>query len=419
MLSIYSHLRISKINLFNPIFNKLSRRIACLMLGVTLLPSTYAQAAEPLGCIIEPERLAEVGSPVIGIVESVLVERGDLVKKGQVLATLRAEVERASVDVASTRSKMEADVRSAEAALKYAQVTQKRQEELVSKRFLSQQALDKAIADTAISEQKLVLSREVLRNSNSELSLARAQLGQRVIRSPISGIIADRYIWAGERVEEKPMFRVAQISPLRVEMVLSASLYGTVTKGMKLNVVPQIPNTQMLEANVVLVDKLIDGASNTFRVRAEIPNADSKIPSGLRCKVKLPDPITPVIRNDSGTSPTPNKTSTNNLLPSNMKYATFEVVNPNLNSNTNLANPSDASLANRVARSEKSKITKSLATNAQGEATQTFKIKPAKPSSTPRMSSTATGGMKWESQLNSLNQLSNAIKSKPTTQSLP
>ena len=261
--------------------------LACAML---ILPFGYSHAAQPLGCLIEPERIAEVGSQVIGVVESVNVERGDLVRKGQVLATLRSDVERASVQVANTRSQAEAEVRSAEAALKLAHVTETREEDLVAKKFISQQALDKSHAETAMSVQKLALAREQLRARNDELALARAQLGQRTIRSPIDGIIADRYIWPGERVEEKAMFRVAKINPLRVEMVVSAALYGAISKGMQLSVVPQMPNAQPLQAKVVLVDKLIDGASNTFRIRAEIPNEDSAIPSGLRCKVELPDP---------------------------------------------------------------------------------------------------------------------------------
>ncbi|MGZ8982719.1 MAG: efflux RND transporter periplasmic adaptor subunit [Methylotenera sp.] len=261
--------------------------LACAML---LLPFGYSHAAQPLGCLIEPERIAEVGSQVIGVVESVNVERGDLVRKGQVLATLRSDVERASVQVANTRSQAEAEVRSAEAALKLAHVTETREEDLVAKKFISQQALDKSHAETAMTVQKLALAREQLRTRNDELALARAQLGQRTIRSPIDGIIADRYIWPGERVEEKAMFRVAKITPLRIEMVVSAALYGSISQGMQLSVVPQMPNAQPLQAKVVLVDKLIDGASNTFRIRAEIPNKDSAIPSGLRCKVELPDP---------------------------------------------------------------------------------------------------------------------------------
>lgn len=257
---------------------------------VALMPFKVCSAAQPLGCLFEPERTADVGSPVIGIVATVDVERGAVVHKGQVLATLRSDVERASVNVANTRAKAEADVKTAEANLKLARVTQKRGEDLVGKNFISQQALDKSVAETAIAEQKLRLAQEQLDVWSSELGLARAQLGQRSIRSPIDGIVADRLVWPGERVDDKALFKIAKINPLRVEMVVPVTLYGTLTQGMQVSVTPDMPNTQPLQAKVVLVDKLVDGASNTFRIRAEIPNDDFAIPSGLRCKAELPDP---------------------------------------------------------------------------------------------------------------------------------
>lgn len=247
-------------------------------------------AAQPLGCLFEPERIAEVGSPVIGVVATVNVERGDVVRKGQVLAALHSDVERASVDLANTRAKAEADVKTAEANLNLARITQQRGEELVRKKFISQQAQDKSIAETQIAEQRLLFAREQLAVSNGELGLARAQLKQRFIRSPIDGVIADRYVWPGERVEEKALFRVAKIHPLRVEMVVPVSLYGLLSRNMMITVTPEMPNATPLQARVVLVDKLIDGASNTFRIRAEIENKDMTIPSGLRCRAELPDP---------------------------------------------------------------------------------------------------------------------------------
>ena len=41
-------------------------------------------------------------------------------------------------------------------------------------------------------------------------------------------------------------------------------------------------------ANVALVDKVIEGASNTFRVRLSLPNPGNVLPAGLRCKAELP-----------------------------------------------------------------------------------------------------------------------------------
>jgi membrane fusion protein, heavy metal efflux system len=299
-----------KINYFKLMPFRHLLRAKCLLACTLFLPLTYSYAAQPLGCLIEPERIAEIGSQVIGVVESVNVERGDVVRKGQVLATLRADVERASVQVAQSRNQTIAEVRTAEANLNLARVTQKRQEDLVDRHFISRQALDKSIADTAIAEQRLALSREQLRTSGSELALARAQLNQRTIRSPISGIVTDRFVGAGERVEEKALFRIAKIDPLRVEMVVSAASYGTISKGMWISVVPQLPNMQPLEAKVVLVDKLIDGASNTFRVRATIQNKDFAIPSGLRCKVELPEPnISSAAKPNATTTATVSKVS--------------------------------------------------------------------------------------------------------------
>ncbi len=269
-----------------------------VLLVALLIPYGVCIAAQPLGCLFEPEQVAEVGSPVIGIVSEVFVERGSVVRKGQVLATLRSDVERASVDVANTRAKAEADFKTAEANLKLARVTQQRGEDLLRKNFISQQALDKSRADTDIAEQRLTQAREQLDVWNSELALARAQLGQRSIRAPIDGIIADRYVWAGERVEEKALFKVAKIDPLRVEMVVPVALYGLVNQGMMVEVTPEMPNAKPLHAWVVLVDKLIDGASNTFRVRAQIANSEFAIPSGLRCKAELPDPPKAVASNN-------------------------------------------------------------------------------------------------------------------------
>ncbi|QJW84711.1 HlyD family efflux transporter periplasmic adaptor subunit [Ramlibacter terrae] len=109
----------------------------------------------------------------------------------------------------------------------------------------------------------------------------------RTIRSPSSGVIADRYLSPGERVEEKPMFRVAVVDPLRVEVVLPASMFPDVRKGMAMRITPEFPGAQPRLAQVALVDRLIEGASNTFRVRLALPNANHALPAGLRCKAEL------------------------------------------------------------------------------------------------------------------------------------
>jgi RND family efflux transporter MFP subunit len=244
-------------------------------------------AAQPLGCLIEPFRTSEVGSPVIGVVETTLVERGDLVTAGQPLATLRSDVERQSVAVALSKAQAVGELQAAEANAVLARQKLTRAQDLANQQFISSQALEQARAETAVAENRLAQAQEQRGVFAREHALAQAQLGLRTIRSPITGVIVDRYLSPGERVEEKPVFRVAMVNPLRVEVVLPSSFYASVRMDMPVTVTPDFPGAGARIAKVTRVDKVIDGASNTFRIRLELPNPDLSLPAGLRCKADL------------------------------------------------------------------------------------------------------------------------------------
>jgi RND family efflux transporter MFP subunit len=260
-----------------------------LLIANLLVQGGAAVAAQPLGCLIEPFRISDVGSPVIGVIESTLVERGDRVRAGQPMATLRADVERQSVAVAASKAQAIGEVRAAEATVELARQKLVRAKDLADQQFISGQALEQARADVQVAEQRLEQAREQRGIFAREHDLAQAQLGLRTIRSPVTGVVADRFLSAGERVEEKAMFRVAVVNPLRVEVVLPSTYFSAVRTGMTVTVTPDFPGASARLARVTVVDRLIDGASNTFRIRAELPNADFSLPAGLRCKADLGD----------------------------------------------------------------------------------------------------------------------------------
>jgi RND family efflux transporter MFP subunit len=253
----------------------------CLLAAALAAP---AWAAQPMGCLIEPERVAEIGSQVVGVIESMDVERGDVVKKGQVIATLRADVERASVVVANSRAEAQADLQAAAANVTFNQQRLARAEDLFTKNFISQQALDQARTEAEVAVQKLAQAKEQRRVLSRERELASAQLSQRTIRSPIDGVVAERYLAPGERVEDKPLVRVAKVDPLRVQVVVPTAFFGKIQPGSTAKVMPELPDTRPVVARVTLVDKVIDAASNTFRVQLELPNPGLALPAGLRCK---------------------------------------------------------------------------------------------------------------------------------------
>ena len=88
-----------------------------------------------------------------------------------------------------------------------------------------------------------------------------------------------------EVVKEESILTIAQVDPLRVEVILPAHLYGSLEPGMKGRVIPEAPIQGSYEASIEIVDRVIDGASGTFGVRLDLPNPDLTIPSGLHCQV--------------------------------------------------------------------------------------------------------------------------------------
>jgi membrane fusion protein, heavy metal efflux system len=255
-----------------------------IIAGIACLGAVVAQA-EPLGCLIQPYQEADIGSQVVGVLDRVLVERGDFVKKGQPVAQLNAEVERAALQGAKLRADATADLRAAASNHEFAQKKKIRTEDLYQKNFISQQATDQAVTEAQVAEMRLRQAREAQQLAQQELVLAQAHLAQRTIRSPLTGVVVEKYLSEGERVEEKAVVRVATIDPLRVEVIVPASHFNRIKLGMSVNVRPEVADAEARNAKVIVVDKVIDAASNSFRVRLELPNPNLTLPPGLRCKV--------------------------------------------------------------------------------------------------------------------------------------
>jgi RND family efflux transporter MFP subunit len=178
-------------------------------------------------------------------------------------------------------------LRAAASNHEFAQKKKVRTEDLYQKNFISQQATDQAVTEAQVAEMRLQQAREAQRLAQQELALAQAQLAQRTIRSPLSGVVVEKYLSEGERVEEKALVKVATIDPLKVEVIVPASYFSRIKQGMGAMVKPDGADTESRSAKVIVVDKVIDAASNSFRVRLELPNPNLSLPPGLRCKIEF------------------------------------------------------------------------------------------------------------------------------------
>ena len=256
---------------------------------MALIDPAADELSETLDCVIEPYEVVDIGSPVTGVIEKVLVERSDLVEQNQVVAELESGVERAAVEVARARAEMRGEIRAREASLELGENRKQRAKKLFENSSLSLDLREQVDTEAKLARLELMQAKENRMLASLELKQAVRALKRRSITSPISGVVVDRLMAPGEVVDEDTILRIAQIDPLRVEAILPSVMFGTIKLGMKAAVEPEFPGDQVYVATVTIVDRVIDAASGTFGVRLELPNSDQAIPGGLHCQVRFLD----------------------------------------------------------------------------------------------------------------------------------
>jgi RND family efflux transporter MFP subunit len=258
-----------------------------LLIASGYAPQISAAELPELDCVVEPHTISDVSSQVDGVVESISVERGEFVKKGQTLAQLDSRVQTATIAYAQRRAAATAEVSSNVASAEFSERRHQRFETLYADNVLSLDQVDEAGTQARLAVHDVSRARE--NKDLAELDLARAQtnLAQRTIINPIDGVVVERYLAPGESVEEKPILRIAQIDPLRVEVIVPVIHMKDVEVGQTATVYPEAPFQEAHKATVTIVDRVADAASGTFRVRLTLPNPELKIPAGLRCNIRF------------------------------------------------------------------------------------------------------------------------------------
>ena len=247
-----------------------------------------AAAATDHACLMEPRQILKLAAPVTGVVNSVTVDRGDRVKKGQLVATLDYEVEEAAALIAQVRAANDSAVRSGRARLDFLKRKQARNEQLRTTDAVSFAQMDEATADARVAEATLREAELNMAMARLEARRAEGQLQQRRILSPIDGVVTERLLGPGEfRNDQAHVLTIAELDPLRIETFLPIALFGQVKVGDHAEVSPEAPIGGSYTAVVTVVDQVLDAASSTIGVRLELPNPEFRLPAGIRCRVRF------------------------------------------------------------------------------------------------------------------------------------
>lgn len=133
--------------------------------------------------------MAEIGSADEGILDQVLVARGDVVTAGQPMARLESRIEELSAELIRLRAEQDVDVRDRRARHDFERDEAARAETLNQRQILSDQSRDPAALEAELARldvESAELKRQI---SQIEYQLARARLDRRTIRSPIDGVV--------------------------------------------------------------------------------------------------------------------------------------------------------------------------------------------------------------------------------------
>lgn len=267
-----------------------------LLLGAAVVAHCHAAVGQqPLEkqvpCLIEPNVRLSIRSPVASTIATVPVDRGSVVRKGQTLVTLDATEEQATLAAARYRAIMEGQLRAAESRLSYLQEKLDRRQSLLKQNYVSAQDRDDVASESRTAAAEVVEARDTRELARLEVQRLAAVVHKRVITSPIDGVVTERLQHPGEMAQAGDaagaILKLAQINPLKVEIVMPVAKYGRFKPGDVIVVRPEPPFKGSYKATVRVVDRVVDPASGTFGVRLELPNPDGSVPSGVRCTAEL------------------------------------------------------------------------------------------------------------------------------------
>lgn len=270
----------------------ISLRSSCCCAALMLLNQPLYASGDAFECLIEPSQTVELRSPTDGLLEQVLVNRGDSIETGQTLVVLESSVQKSAVAIAKYRAQMNGRIQSAKSRLELAKKNLSRLQVLQEKNMISVQVADEAVAEKNVAEAELHDAMENQELAKQDYLHAVNLLNQRTLRSPLTGVVVARLLNPGDLAESgtgpKPILKIAQIDPLLVEVALPLSVYGKLRVGMVGTVKPE-GDLSSQRASVTIVDSVFDAASGMFGARLEIKNDKGLIPGGIRCQVSFPD----------------------------------------------------------------------------------------------------------------------------------
>jgi len=246
------------------------------------------EAALEISGTLAPRTRVAVKPRLPGTLEAVLVEIGDAVTTGQVIARIdRREIDAQADAAAAAVAVAKAGLETADASLANAALESDRAKVLFEGGALPRQRLD--AAQTA---HRAGLAQRDLAAANlaqAEASLRRAREVQRdtTITSPLTGFVVERNYDAGAIPGDPPVVVVADMRQMKLEAGVSELEAGRLRVGMKARIEAQAKPGQVFEGELAAIAPEVDERNRHFRIEVRVPNQQRDLLSGMYATARI------------------------------------------------------------------------------------------------------------------------------------
>ncbi len=218
---------------------------------------------------LHPYQQVVVKSQVAGELAAVTVREGQPVRKGEVLARFDG------ADIRSRVDEKVANIAAMRAQLKLAEKTRDLNRQLLSQNFISQNAFDNADSSAEVM-------RANLRSLEAQLEVARKAWGDSTVRSPMDGIVAERFAQAGEKLPiDARIVSVVDLGRMELAAVIPSSEIAAVRTGQSVRFTVDGFGDRRFDGKVDRINPAAEDGTRSIRVYAVLDNADGSLRGGM------------------------------------------------------------------------------------------------------------------------------------------
>lgn len=220
--------------------------------------------------VVEAVNQATLSAQTGGRVVELPFDVNDYVQAGQVVVRFT------DVEQQAGRRRAQAALNAAQAASTEAEADYRRIAEIYARKLVAKAQLDQAVARRDSAAAALEAARAALREAGEQVDYT-------VIRAPYSGILTQRHVELGETVRPgQPLVSGLSLNRLRVNVEIPQSDMAAIRAQGRAAVL--LGEARRIEAERVVIFPFADPATHSFKVRLELPEAETGLQPGMTVK---------------------------------------------------------------------------------------------------------------------------------------